>query len=323
MARKINKLSARNVETLKAPGRYSDGGNLYLSISDNGGRRWVFMYRFAGKQREMGLGSASRAGTSLARARELAAEARIALAAGRDPLDVRKAARQADCIVPTFGECADDYVETHSKGWRNEKHVAQWRMSLITYCGQIRALPIGGIDTESVLKVLQPIWDRLPESAKRLRVRIEKVLDAVAVRGLRTGENPARWRRHLQSLLSKPRALTRGHHAALPYEKLPDFVAQLRLRQSVAAQALEFAILTACRSGEVLGARWEEIDLDKAVWVIPGSRMSWYCIWQAPFRDGDGHAAAAYEGGRHHGSRLQKHVPGLGERNHVVPARGL
>ena len=132
MARNINKLSARTVETLKAPGRYSDGGNLYLSISDNGGRRWVFMYRFAGKQREMGLGSASRAGTSLARARELAAEARIALAAGLDPLDARKAARQADRIVPTFGECADDYVETHSKSWRNDKHVAQWKMSLTT-----------------------------------------------------------------------------------------------------------------------------------------------------------------------------------------------
>ena len=134
LARNINKLSARTVETLKAPGRYSDGGNLYLSISANGGRRWVFMYRFGGKQREMGLGSASRAGTSLARARELAAEARIALAAGLDPLEARKAACQAERIVPTFGECADAYVETHSKSWRNDKHVAQWKMTLTTYC---------------------------------------------------------------------------------------------------------------------------------------------------------------------------------------------
>ena len=231
------------------------------------------MYRFAGKQREMGLGSASRAGTSLARARELAAEARTALAAGLDPLEARKAARQADRTVPNFGECADAYVEAHSNSWRNDKHVAQWKMTLTTYCAQIRALPIDDIDTEAVLKVLQPIWERLPDTAKRLRGRIEKVLDAAAVRGFRTGENPARWRGHLQNLLSKPKALTRGHHAALPYDKLPEFLGQLRARQSVAAQALEFAILTACRSGEVLGARWDEIDLEKAVWVIPGSRM--------------------------------------------------
>ena len=273
MARSINKLSARAVETLKALGRYSDGGNLYLSISANGGRRWVFMYRFGGKQREMGLGSASRAGTSLARARELAAEARIALAAGLDPLEARQARIQAERIVPSFGECADTYIETHRNSWRHEKHLAQWRMAVTTHCAPIRAIPIDKIDTEAVLKVLKPIWERLPETAKRLRGRIEKVLDAAAVRGFRTGDNPARWRGHLQNLLAKPKTLTRGHHAALPYEKLPDFLAQLRCRQSIAAQALEFAILTACRSGEVLGARWEEIDLDKAVWVIPGSRM--------------------------------------------------
>ena len=134
-------------------------------------------------------------------------------------------------------------------------------------------MPVNEIDTEAVLKVLQPIWERLPETAKRLRGRIEKVLDAAAVRGFRTGENPARWRGHLQNLLSKPKALTRGHHAALPYEKIPEFLAQLRARQSVAAQALEIAILTAAAPARCCGARWEEIDLDKAVWVIPGSRM--------------------------------------------------
>ena len=354
MARSINKLSARAVETLKAPGRYSDGGNLYLSISANGGRRWVFMYRFAGKQREMGLGSASRAGTSLARARELAAEARIALAAGLDPLEARRAHRQAERIVPSFGECADAYIETHRKSWRNEKHLAQWRMTLTTYCAPIRAMPVDKIDTEAVLKVLQPIWERLPETAKRLRGRIEKVLDAAAVRGFRTGENPARWRGHLQNLLAKPKVLTRGHHAALPYEQLPEFMAQLRARQSLAARALEFAILTACRSGEVRCARWDEIDLAKAVWVIPAKphegrqgapravvgpsrrhshgtagdahqrlRLPWHRLRQAAVGDGDGHAAAAHEGGRHHGSRLPLDLPGLGERNHVVPARGL
>jgi integrase len=273
MARSINKLSSRTVETVKAPGRYSDGGNLYLSISDNGGRRWVFMYRFAGKQREMGLGSASRAGTSLARARDLAAEARIALAAGLDPLEVRKAARQAERILPTFGECADGFIETHRSSWRNDKHIAQWTMTLTTYCAQIRAVPIDKIDTEALLKVLQPIWERLPETAKRLRGRIEKVLDAAAVRGFRTGENPARWRGHLQNLLAKPKTLSRGHHAALSYDQLPDFMAQLRARHSLAARALEFAILTACRSGEVRSVRWDEIDLAKAVWIIPAGRM--------------------------------------------------
>ena len=182
---------------------------------------------------------------------------------------VRRLGSGRAALFPAFGECADAYIETHSKSWRNDKHVAQWRMTLTTYCAPIRAMPVDEIDTEAVLKVLQPIWERLPETAKRLRGRIEKVLDAAAVRGFRTGENPARWRGHLQNLLSKPKVLTRGHHAALPYEKLPDFMAQLRGRQSLAAQALEFAILTACRSGEVLGARWEEIDLDKAVWVIP------------------------------------------------------
>jgi integrase len=273
MARSINKLSARAAETLKAPGRYSDGGNLYLSLSANGGRRWVFMYRCGGKQREMGLGSASRAGTSLARARELAAEARTALAAGLDPLEVRKARAQAERTVPSFGECADAYLETHRKSWRNDKHAAQWTMTLTTYCAQIRAMPVNEIDTEAVMKVLGPIWERLPETAKRLRGRIEKVIDAAAVRGFRTGENPARWRGHLQNLLAKPKTLSRGHHAALPYEQVPEFMAQLRVRQSLAARALEVVILTACRSGEVRGARWDEIDLGKAVWVIPADRM--------------------------------------------------
>jgi integrase len=273
MARSINKLSARTVETVKAPGRYSDGGNLYLSISANGGRRWVFMYRFAGKQREMGLGSASRTGTSLARARELAAEARTALATGLDPLEARKTVRLARRTVPTFGECADAYVETHKNSWRHEKHLAQWRMTLTTHCAPIRAMPVDKIDTEAVLKVLQPIWEGLPETAKRLRGRIEMVLDAAAVRGFRTGENPARWRGHLQSLLARPKVLTRGHHPAIAYEKLPDFVAELRAWQTLAARSLEFTILTACRSCEVINAQWEEIDLAKAIWTIPAQRM--------------------------------------------------
>jgi integrase len=197
----------------------------------------------------------------------------MALAAGLDPLEARQARIQAERIVPSFGECADTYVETHRNSWRHEKHLAQWRTTLTTHCAPIRAIPIDKIDTEAVLKVLKPIWERLPETAKRVRGRIEKVLDAAAVRGFRTGDNPARWRGHLQNLLAKPKTLTRGHHPALPYDCLPEFMAQLRDRQSLAARALEFAILTACRSCEVRNAQWNEIDLAKAVWVIPGGRM--------------------------------------------------
>ena len=158
MARSINKLSARAVETLKAPGRYSDGGNLYLSISANGGRRWVFMYRLPASSGKWGWVQASRAGTSLARARELAAEARTTLAAGLDPLEARKASRQANRVVPSFGECADAYVETHKNSWRNDKYVAQWRTTLTGYCAQIRGMPVNEVGTEAVLRVLQPIW---------------------------------------------------------------------------------------------------------------------------------------------------------------------
>src|SRR5262245_11867602 len=158
-------------------------------------------------------------------------------------------------------------------------------MTLTTYCSQIRHLSIDEVDTEAVLKVLQPIWHRRPDTAKRLRRRIERVLDAAAVRGFRTGDNPARWRGHLQNLLAKPKVLTRGHHAALPYDQLPQFLAQLRVRQSMAARTLEFAILTACRSGEVRNARWDEVDLAKAVWVIPGSRMKAGKAHRVPLSD--------------------------------------
>jgi integrase len=203
----------------------------------------------------------------------MAAEARVALAAGVDPLEARQARIRAERMIPSFGECADAYIDTHKNSWRHEKHLAQWRMTLTTYCAPIRAIPIDKIDTAAVLKVLQPIWERLPETAKRVRGRIENVLDAAAVRGFRTGENPARWRGHLQNLLAKPKVLTRGHYAALAYDKLPDFMAQLRARHSVAAWALEFAILTACRSAEVRNARWDEIDVGKAMWIIPAQRM--------------------------------------------------
>lgn len=268
------KLNARRVETLTEPGRYSDGGNLYLFITPNGGKRWTFLYRLGGKRREMGLGSAGPHGVGLKEARDKAAEARRLVAAGIDPLEARAAEEKAGRAVPTFGGFADDYIKSHAPKFRNAKHVAQWEMTLgDAYCRAIRAKPVNEIDTEAVLTVLKPIWTKVPETASRLRGRIENVLDAARALGYRDGSNPAAWRGHLKSLLPARQKLTRGHHAALAYDDMPEFMATLRERDGLAARALELAILTACRSGEVLGARWEEFDLEKAIWTVPGVRM--------------------------------------------------
>jgi integrase len=265
--RALNRLSATQAAKLKAPGRHSDGGGLYLFIDDSGRRRWIFMYTRAGKRTELGLGSAR--DLSLANARSEAAALRAILASGGDP----KAERAKDESVPTFGESADTYVEAMRPSWRNAKHAAQWTMTLTRYAQPIRAKPVDEISTQDVLDVLQPLWQRTPETAERLRGRIENVLDAAKARGHRSGENPARWRGHLDQLLPKRQRLSRGHHKALTYEVLPSFMADLRGRDAVAARALEFLILTAARSGEVLGAKANEIDLEKRVWTIPPERM--------------------------------------------------
>jgi integrase len=186
----------------------------------------------------------------------------------------RDARERNDRTIPSFGAFADDYIAAHRPKFRNEKHAAQWAMTLgDAYCKAIRAKPVNEIDTEAVLKVLQPIWTKVPETASRLRGRIENILDAAKARGFRTGENPAMWRGHLKTLLPARQRLTRGHHAALAYDALPSFMADLRARKSTAALALELAILTASRSGEVLNAEWSEFDLDKAIWTVPATRM--------------------------------------------------
>jgi integrase len=266
MARKINRLNARAVATITKHGRHADGGGLYLSISPNGGRRWVFLFRWHGKPTEIGFGSAR--DVSLARARELASQARAQLAEGVNPKDARRPQEDA-----TFGECADRVIEAMKPSWRNAKHIKQWEMMLRDYAAPIRRLPVDEVTTDDVLSVLKPIWNEKPETASRLRGRIERVLDAARAQGLRSGENPARWRGHLDQLLPKRQRLTRGHHAAMSYEDVPAFVADLRARQAAAALALEFTILTAARSGEVLGARREEVDLERAVWTVPAPRM--------------------------------------------------
>ena len=260
------KLTARKVATAK-PGKYSDGGNLYLIVSDTGARKWVLRYTWRGRAKELGLGSAT--SVPLADAREKAADARRTIAQGFNPIDVRK----RDGGIPTFGKMADDVVDALSAGFRNEKHKAQWRSTLETYAAPLRSKPVDTIGTDDILAVLKPIWQKKAETASRVRGRIEKVLDAAKAKGFRDGENPARWRGHLDHLLPKPLKLTRGHHAAMSYENVPRFIGQLRKRDATAALALEFCILTAARSGEVLGMRWPEIDMDKNIWTVPAMRM--------------------------------------------------
>jgi len=209
MARAIHKFTARAVETLAKPGRHSDGGGLYLSISSEGRRRWVFLYRWRGKLREAGLGSASKGGVSLRAARETAAEGRALLKGGVDPIAEWNKPDAEE--VPTFGKAADAFLEARAGEWRNDKHKAQWTMTLTRYCEAIRDIPVDAIDTEAVLSVLQPLWTRVPETASRLRGRIEAVLHATKARGHigRNEANPARWRGHLDKLLPKPAKLAR------------------------------------------------------------------------------------------------------------------
>jgi integrase len=268
MAREMDRLSARAVATMTKHGRHSDGGGLYLSVSPNGGKRWTFLYRWKGKPTEIGFGSARKGHVSLADARQRATEARAQIAKGINPKDERKPTEGA-----TFGEVADRTIESMKPSWRNEKSVAAWQMTLGNYCFTIRRNPVADITTDQVLEVLKPIWQSKPETANRLRGRIEKVLDAAKAQGLRFGENPARWRGHLDHLLPKQSKLARGHHAAMPYEDIAGFMVDLQAREDIAARALEFTILCAARSGEALGARWAEIDIERGVWTVPAKRM--------------------------------------------------
>jgi integrase len=275
MARAIHKLTARQIEALIKLGkacRSSDGGSLYLDMDGDGRNRWLFMPRWRGKRPEIGLGSAAKGGVTMRAAREKAAEGRALIKAGRDPREVWS--KPEDEAVPLFGAVADEYTAAHEASFRNAKHKAQWRMTLTRYCEPIRDVPVDQIDTEAVLTVLKPLWTRVPETASRLRGRIEAVLDAAKARGFigRNEANPARWRGHLDKLLPKRAKLARGHHAAMPYVEVPGFLARLRERPATAARALEFCILTAARSGEALAARWDEIDFDGRVWTVPPAR---------------------------------------------------
>ena len=262
----MGKLTARRVETAK-PGKFGDGGGLQLVVAPSGAKKWVLRFLWQSRPREMGLGSYPE--VSLADAREKALAGRRLARSGVDPIAARKKSER----VTTFGELADEIAGHLAEGFRNAKHKAQWRMTLTVYAEPLRAKPVDKIETADVLAVLQPIWQAKPETASRLRGRIERILNAAKAKGYRTGENPAAWRGHLENLLPKPSPLSRGHHAAMRYQDVPTFVAKLREREAIAGLALEFAILTAARSGEILGARWFEIDLDAKVWTIPAERM--------------------------------------------------
>jgi len=268
MARELRRLGTRvPAEILERPGRHADGGGLYLSVGPGEARRWVFLYRWRGRLKEMGLGSFN--AVTLARAREKAFAARAQIAEGVNPIEAKRAA----AAVPTFGEVADAYVESKRAEWRNDKHADQWTATLTKDAEKLRPLRVDRIETADVLETLKPLWTEKPETASRLRGRIERVLDSAKAQGFRQGENPARWRGHLDHLLPKRQKLTRGHHAALPFAQVPAFVRDLRERKATTALGLEFLILTAARSGEVRGMTWAEIDTAAKVWTVPAARM--------------------------------------------------
>jgi len=268
-SRARNKLNVKQVEHLKKIGVHSDGGGLYLRIRKSG-RSWIFIGTVNGERFELGLGSAL--DVSLAKAREKATEVRQQALEGRDPRIVRQKASEENPQI-SFGRFAQRYVADIESGFRNAKHRQQWRNTLETYGKPIAKIPIAEVDTNDVLRCVRPIWGKKQETSSRVRGRIEKVLDAAKAKGLRTGENPARMRGHLEHLLPKRRKATVKHHAALPYAEMPEFMEGLRKRDGIAAKALEFVILTAARSGEVRGMTWGEVDLAAKLWTVPADRM--------------------------------------------------
>jgi integrase len=277
----VRRLTALQVNRLREPGFYPDGAGLYLQVTRGAAgtvnKSWVYRYEMNGRERYMGLGPL--ATTSLTEARSKAIDARRQRADGVDPIDARGALRAATAAANaksiTFDQSSAAYIAAHRVGWRNAKHASQWPSSLAAYASPVFGkLPVSAIDVGLVMKALEPIWSTIPETASRVRQRIESILDWAKVRGYRTGENPARWRGHLDKLLpllSKVRKVK--HHAALPYAEIGAFIAALRARSGTTARALEFAILTAARTGEVLGARWDEIDTQAKTWTVPASRM--------------------------------------------------
>jgi integrase len=309
--RTLHKLSARTVASATKPGRYGDGGGLYLVVTSSGSRKWVFRYTMGGEQRDMGLGAARE--VTLAKARELANIARGEVQDGLDPIEKRQdrklEERAAVSEQMTFKECAEQYIAANESGWRNAKHRAQWKSTfndtrrgkklfpaLTTPINDVPVRRLGtfGKDalahsgqlasaTRLVLQCIEPVWATKTETASRARGRIESVLDWAKVSGFRQGENPARWQGHLDQILPRPSKLKRvRHHPALPYEDLPAFMVELRGHSGESARALEFTILTAARTGAVIGATASEIDLASKVWTVPAERAGTKIVGDEP-----------------------------------------
>jgi integrase len=274
---KIDLLSAAKVKNLKVPGDYLDGRGLYLQVRSESSKSWLLKYSMEKRAREMGLGPA--ADIPLATARTLRDRYRALLKQGVDPLEHKQAEKSAKALerakAITFKDACARYIAANRSGWKNIKHAAQWEATLKAYAyPTIGKLPVQAIDTALVMAVLDPIWSTKPETASRVRGRIESVISAAKARGEFKGENPATWKGHLDNLLPKTSKVRKvDNHAALPYAALPAFMVDLRTREGIAAAAMEFLILTVGRTGEVLGATWDEFDLRKSVWTLPGERM--------------------------------------------------
>jgi len=277
MPRLIGKLTTKAVSNKKTSGLYSDGGGLYLRVTTHGGKFWVFRFMLNGKAREMGLGAEHT--VTLANARDKAQECRKLLSEGIDPIELRdmdeaqkrlKAAR-----TQTFKACAEAYIDAHKESWRNAKHASQWVNTLATYVYPVFGeIPVQDVDTALIMKVLEPLWKKKAETASRIRGRIEAILDWASVREYRKGDNPARWRGHLENLLPRRSKVQRiEHQPALPYDRIGHFMATLKDQEGSASLALAFTILTASRTSETIGAAWDEIDLQKKLWTIPASRI--------------------------------------------------
>jgi integrase len=283
MARTRNRLSAIKVSGCKDPGYYADGGNLYLKVGPTGAKSWIFRFTREKRTRDAGLGPYPT--VSLVRARERADDYRRLVSAGIDPIEARDEERKNKAPPAlSFRACAEAYLVNQEAGWRNPKHRDQWHSTLKTYVYPLLgSLPVDTVTTDHVLQVLEPIWSKKPETASRVRGRIEAVLNSAKARGLRSGENPAQWRGHLDHLLpAKGKVRRVKHHAAMPYKQVPAFMKALRQNSSVSARCLEFTILTCARTSEALGAQWSEIDFDNKLWTVPADRMKAGKIHRVP-----------------------------------------
>ena len=277
MARTLHRLTATAVEKKRQPGYYGDGGGLYLQVSDSVSKSWIYRYSLDGRRREMGLGAYPE--ITLSAAREAAAEARALRESKKDPISVRDEGRARERLRAAqgilWGKAVDQFMGAHEGSWRNRKHRQQWRNTLDAYAKPVfGGLAVSSIGTPEVTKVLDPIWHEKPETASRLRGRIERILDWSKVRGYRAGENPARWRGHLDKVFPAPSKVRKvKHHAAVPIDDLPAVYSKLANSTGIAAKATMLAILTAVRPGEVTGALWAEFDRNAALWTIPAERM--------------------------------------------------